>query len=218
MENNSFNKECIKEQFEDCELVVRAKAIKALIAERITRNNYTRDEVKDKYYQLGKARNISDGKEVTFYHGVFGKMYRKGGLFAQVVPVLNKLFENSLLAYSETDDRTGTARADGTIHKERRNVKSYDNYVAKAAIDEKEYYVRFTVMNESDGKRGLHSSMVTNVVLYDETANVASASTTTGGRLDIDGIVDAKLKQFFESARESEVKFSNTLQQFGQKD
>lgn len=78
--------------------------------------------------------------------------------------------------------------------------------MAKAAIDEKEYYVRFTVMNESDGKRGLRSSMVTNVVLYDETANVASASTITGGRLDIDGIVDAKLKLFFESASSEEKK------------
>ena len=185
-------------------MVERAKAIKALIAEKITRNSYTREEVKEKYYRLGIARNISDGKEVSFYHGVFGKMYRERGLFAQVAPVLNKLFENSLLAYSEADDRAGTARADGTIHKEHRNVTSYDNYVAKAAIDDKEYYVRFTVMNESDGKRGLHSSMVTNIVLYDETVNVASASTTTGGRLDIDGIVDAKLKQFFESARELE--------------
>ena len=54
-------------------------------------------------------------------------------------------------------------------------VTNFDNYVAKVSIDEKEYYVRFTIMNESDGKRGLHSSMVTNVVLYDETANVASA-------------------------------------------
>lgn len=209
MENNRFKRESeesIKEQFENCELIERAKAIRALIAEKITRNSFSRDEVKEKYYQLGKARNISDGKEVTFYHGVFGKMYREGGLFAQVAPVLDKLFGNSLLAYSETDDRTGTARADGTIHKERRNVTSYDNYVAKAAIDEKEYYVRFTVMNESDGKRGLHSSMVTNVVLYDETANVASASTTTGGRLDIDGIVDAKLKLFFESASSVEKK------------
>ena len=200
------SEESIKEQFENCELIERAKAIRALIAERITRNSYSRNELKNKYYQLGKARNISDGKEVTFYRGVFGKMFREGGLFAQVAPVLNKLFENSLLAYSETDNRTGTARMDGTIHKERRNVTSYDNYVAKAAIDEKEYYVRFTVMNESDGKRGLHSSMVTNVVLYDETANVASASTTTGGRLDIDGIVDAKLKLFFESASNEEKK------------
>ena len=162
MENNRFKRESeesIKEQFENCELIERAKAIRALIAEKITRNSFSRDEVKEKYYQLGKARNISDGKEVTFYHGVFGKMYREGGLFAQAAPVLDKLFGNSLLAYSETD-----------------------------------------------GKRGLHSSMVTNVVLYDETANVASASTTTGGRLDIDGIVDAKLKLFFESASNEEKK------------
>lgn len=210
MENNRFNKESeenIKEQFENCELIERAKAIRSLIAERITRNSYSRDELKDKYYQLGKARNISDGKEVTFYHGVFGKMYREGGLFAQVAPMLNNLFKNSLLAYSETDNRTGTARADGTIHKERRNVTSYDNYVAKVAIDEKEYYVRFTVMNESDGKRGLHSSMVTNIVLYDETVNVASASTTTGGRLDIDGIVDAKLLQNIEPGNSNDQKF-----------
>ena len=92
------SEESIKEQFENCELIERAKAIRALIAERITRNSYSRNELKNKYYQLGKARNISDGKEVTFYRGVFGKMFREGGLFAQVAPVLNKLFENSLLA------------------------------------------------------------------------------------------------------------------------
>lgn len=46
--------------------------------------------------------------------------------------------------------------------------------------------------------------MVTNVSLYENTINVASTSAKLGERLDIDSIIDAKLQQFFESARKSE--------------
>lgn len=193
-----------KRWFGDWPLAARAAAIRAMAAEPITTDlKYTRSEAKDLYCKIEKAVNKADGKTVMFYHGIFGKMYKPDGLFVRVIPQLKTLFENSLFAYSETDDRAGTARPDGTIHKERRNVVNYDNYVAKAFLNGKVYYVRFTIMNETDGKRGIHSSMVTNVSLYDETANVASVPVTHGGRLDTDGIVDTKLQDFFERAKKS---------------
>ncbi len=193
-----------KRWFGDWPLAARAAAIRAMAAEPITTDlKYTRSEAKDLYCKIEKAVNKADGKTVMFYHGIFGKMYKPDGLFVRVIPQLKTLFENSLFAYSETDDRAGTARPDGTIHKELRNVVNYDNYVAKAFLNGKVYYVRFTIMNETDGKRGIHSSMVTDVSLYDETANVASVPVTHGGRLDTDGIVDTKLQDFFERAKKS---------------
>ena len=193
----------------------KAKAIRGLKAISITKNTFNREEIKEKYGQIGEVENKNDGRKVTFYKGIFGKMYKEGGLFTQITPQLKELFENSILAYSEIDNLAGTQRADGTIHKEHRNISSYDNYVAKAQIDNKEYYVRFTVQNETDGRRGNHSLMVTNVSLYENTINVASTSAKLGERLDIDSIIDAKLQQFFESARKSEENSSKIVDENG---
>ncbi|MBR1626596.1 MAG: hypothetical protein IJ681_05570, partial [Bacteroidales bacterium] len=205
-----------KDWFGDWELGAKAKAIRGLKAIVIIRNNFTRDDIKEKYGNIGEVTNKNDNRKVTFYKGVFGKMYKDGGLFAQIVPQLKGLFENSVLAYSETDNLVGTQRTDGTLHKEHRNISSYDNYVSKAKIDGKEYYVRFTVQNETDGRRGNHSLMVTKVSLYDNTVKVASTSAKLGERLDIDSITDAKLQQFFENARNSEENSSKVVDENGE--
>lgn len=86
-----------------------------------------------------------DGREIEFYRSAFKKIYKDGGLFGQVVPVLHEVLEQSVLAYSETDNLNGTERPDGTIHKEHINVLSFENYVGKVRLNGKDYFVRTTV-------------------------------------------------------------------------
>ena len=195
--------EPFKEYFGDWELAQRAKEISELKPEHIDTNNLSRKELKEIYNGLGNETNVRTGKRAEFYHGVFGKMYKDGGLFSQIVPKLKTLYKNSILAYSEKDNLSGTKRANGTIHPQRRNVINYENYISKVEIQGKEYYVRMTIMNESDGKSGIHNSIITDVSLYDSSVNVASTPRITGGRLNINGFVDAKLQQFFEKANNS---------------
>lgn len=112
-------------------------------------------------------------------------------------------------------------RPDGTIHKEHPNVDSFDNYVGKVNIGGKEYYVRTTVKREI-GQAGTHSFFVSDVSLYEKDAprltlpnfpsgesymersiNPTESRTipiTSRGTTDFNGVVDAKLRQFFERA------------------
>lgn len=92
---------------------------------------------------------------------------------------------------------------EGTIHKGHPNIQSYDNYVGKVSMNGEEYYVRFTVTNQSS-ESGIHSYFVSNVELYEKTADSLSQPITTRTRGTINGIVDAKLQQFFNSAKFSE--------------
>ena len=101
----------------------------------------------------------------------------------------------------------GIQRPDGTTHKEHRDVSGYGNYLNKVMIDGKEYYVRFTVQRKKN-ESGLHSSFVSNVELYDNPAVVAYGPSHGRRRLDNDRIVDAKLRTYFEKAKENEKKIT----------
>lgn len=106
-------------------------------------------------------------------------------------------------------------------NKEHPNVDSFDNYVGKVNIGGKEYYVRTTVKREI-GQAGTHSFFVSDVSLYEKDAprltlpnfpsgesymersiNPTESRTipiTSRGTTDFNGVVDAKLRQFFERA------------------
>ena len=197
----------------------RLRAIRALEPVAVKRNNLSRAELREIYNNLPSVEK--DGREIEFYRSAFKKIYKDGGLFGQVVPVLDDVLEQSVLAYSEEDNLGGMVRPDGTVHKEHPNVDSFDNYVGKVSIEGKEYYVRTTVQHSEKSTTGTHSFMVTQVEVYEKTANALSLPITTRARgnvggdnatesrtipissretTDFDGIVDAKLQQFFERA------------------
>ena len=182
----------------------------------IERNNLTKDELRREYNNLPSV--IKNGREIEFYHSAFKKIYKPGGLFGQIVPVLDEVLAQSVLAYSEGDSLGGMIRPDGTVHKEHPNVGRFDNYVGKVSINDREYYVRTTVQCSENSNFGTHSFMVTAVELYEKTADGLSLPITTRARgtngginpesriipitsrgtTDLNGIVDAKLQQFFE--------------------
>lgn len=196
----------------------RLRAIRALEPIEVERNDLSRAELREVYNNLPAVEK--DGRQVEFYRSAFKKIYKDGSLFGQVVPVLDEVLEQSVLAYSEEDNLGGTVRPDGSVHKKHPNVGSFDNYVGKVNIDGKEYYVRTTVQRGYDGRNGTHSFFVTDVSLYEKAADIDSSPgypratetsgnnsaeglslpITTRARGTNDGVVDAKLQQFFERA------------------
>lgn len=197
----------------------RLRAIRALEPIVVEHNDLSKDELREVYGSLPGVEK--DGRLVEFYRSAFKKIYKEGGLFGQVVPVLDDVLDNSVLAYSEADKLGGMVRPDGTIHKEHPNVDSFDNYVGKVNIGGKEYYVRTTVKREI-GQTGTHSFFVSDVSLYEKDAprltlpnfpsgesymersiNPTESRTipiTSRGSTDFNGVLDAKLRQFFERA------------------
>ena len=182
-------------------LDARAEEIRNMPAIPIKKHDTSREYVREKYNSLGTAINKRDGKKVTFYHGVFGKMWRgENSLFAKIAPQLKDLFESSIYGFSSEDLLAGKKRPDGTIHKVHRNIDNYDYYVGKALINGKDYYVRFTVQNsEMKGNSGVHDVMVTDVSIYENSTGDASTSRRiTGERLVANGTIsDAKLMHLF---------------------
>lgn len=177
----------------------RAKAVAHLKPVLVERNEMSKEELRQIYNALPDA--VKDGRSISFYHSAFKKIYKEKGLFKHVVPYLKDLLEGSVFAYSEGDNLGGMVRPDKTVHKEHPNVSAFDNYVGKIRLDGKDFYVRFTVQQSEGNNSGTHSFMVTEVDLYEKTANGLSLPITTRARGTTDGIVDAKLRQFFDEAR-----------------
>ena len=175
----------------------RADAIEGLTPINVTSNNKTKEELSEDYKNLPSVEK--EGRVIEFYNSAFKKNYKEGGLFAQVVPQLDEILKQSVLAYSEKDNRGGVVRPDGTIHKTHPNVDAFDNYVGKVEIEGKEYYVRTTVKRQ-EGESGTHSFFVTEVAVYEKSANGLSEPNFPSGESDHQRIVDTKLQQFFDYA------------------
>lgn len=182
--------------------------VENLKATAIKPHSMSRDDQKRLYQSFKPETNVSTGETVEFYTSAFGKNHRENGLFEKIIPQIRELFKESKLIYSEPEQLAGETRRDGTNHKVHRGITGYGNYLNKANIDGKEYYVRFTVQRKKN-ESGLHSSFVSNVELYNNPVAVAYNPSSNGGRrLDYDRITDAKLKTYFEKSKENANKFS----------
>ena len=91
----------------------RLRAIRALEPIEVEGNDFGKVELREIYANLPDVEK--DGRLVEFYRSAFKKIYKEGGLFGQVVPVLDDFLDNSVLAYSEADKLGGMVRPDGTI-------------------------------------------------------------------------------------------------------
>ena len=178
----------------------RANEIKSITAFPVISTKHTKAELIKIYQELKPVEK--EGELIEFFHGVFGKAWHgEDSMFAKIVPYLREIFEDSKLAYSETDVLGGLIRRDGTKHKEHPNIVAYHNFVGKTNIDGTEYYVRFTVQEEKSGKQGTHSFFVSEVALYENPHEDVTTDTKNHlGKTSNAGIVDAKLKNFFDFA------------------
>ena len=176
----------------------RLRAIRDLEPIEVERNDMSRAELREVYNNLPSVEK--DGREIEFYRSAFKKIYKDGGLFGQVVPVLDEILEQSVLAYSEEDNLGGMTRPDGTIHKEHPNSLSFDNYVGKVDIDGIGHYVRITIQHDKGNRNGMHSCFVTEVEIYENAGLQATGTENSRVKPYNSGIVDANLQQFFERA------------------
>ena len=174
-------------------------------------------QAKKEYANIGEVTNRTDGRKVRFFNSAFDKIYRNGGLFAKAVTGLKECFENSVLAYSENDNKGGTLRADGTEHKSHPNVAMFHNYVGKVVIDGKECFVRFTVQEEKAGTNGTHSFFVSDVSLYEKMQDNQTDLPLTRQRNESPAsVVDTKLRSFLEEARAAAENSSKVVDENGE--
>ena len=176
----------------------RAREVMEQDAIEIAPHDYSKEELKHVYANLPPVEK--DGRMIEFYHSAFGKNYRPDGVFAKIIPTLDAILDSSKFAYSEMERTGGDTRRDGTTHKRHSDIVSRDNYVGKALIEGEEFFVRFNVQNKKK-ESGVHSTMVTHVDIYKNTSTTGAIPTIHGGNLDYRGITDAKLREFFESAK-----------------
>ncbi len=186
----------------------RIEQINKISPERVEDKPTTRKEARSAYAELKPVEK--DGATVEFYNSAFGKAWHgEDCLFGKIIPKIREIFKSSVLAYSETDNLGGKQKPDGTIHKKHPNIKAFHNYVGKVIIGNKPYYVRFTVQEGTDAKQGTHNFFVSDISLYNNTVrNVTTDTNNTLGNTNTDGIVDAKLKNFFEMSDGDGQKFS----------
>lgn len=176
----------------------RADEIENLSPIPVERNSKSKAELQEDYNNLRSVDK--DGRKIEFYHSAFKKIYKDGGLFGQIIPHLDEILRQSVLAYSESDNLGGTTRPDGSVHKVHDNVASFDNYVGKVSINGEDYYVRITVQQSKSGENGTHSFFVSNVNVYKNPTKNQTIPITSRGTTGLNGIVDTKLQQFFDYA------------------
>jgi hypothetical protein len=191
-----------KKWFGDWEKAARAKMIKMLAPVKLFPMPKDKTPL-DVYEGLRNGVNKHDGCEVRFFKSAYKKVTKIGGVSERIIATLPNIFDNSVLAYTEEDNRGGLQRKDGTIHKTHPNLSEVRNYIGKVEVDGVVYYVRFTV-NIQKNNNGIHSYFATDINLYNEnTAISLSESDLLGARVTNSGIVDTKLEKFFESANNS---------------
>ncbi|MDR2410134.1 MAG: hypothetical protein LBE13_18775, partial [Bacteroidales bacterium] len=195
-----------KKWFGDWELANKLQMIEDLATIGIVPHSYDIKELEQIYNNTQNVGNKYDNRKVSFSHSVFGKMRRFGtdGNFAKIVPQLKDIFDNSVPIYSEQEQIK-----DG--HKQHPNLVGYHNYLGKVNIEGKDYYVRFTVQEhrtteekkEARIPNELHNTFVSDVEIYNAAKTEITGLGTTE-QVTVSGIkIDAKLQQFFETAREA---------------
>ena len=189
-----------KEWFGDWELAARYFNLMHLPSVRAA-NMPPNKTSKEVFNSLGYAKNEIDGTSIRFFTSAYKKVIKLGGLSERVIASLPLIFEKSILAYTENDNRGGLKRPNGTTHKSHPNLEEVRNYVGKVFVDGLEYYVRFTVHIQKNNN-GLHSYFATDVSLYKlNSANSLSVSNLLGARVTVCGIIDTKLETFLQNAK-----------------
>jgi len=119
------------------------------------------------------VRNLS--LNVSFPGRIVGRLRL---LFAvdkpNIIPDIRIIFDNAIYAYSSNYKIINT-RFDSSVHKEKTNVEAYHHFVNKVIVDNKTYYIRFTV-EELKSKGQLHSAQITEVEIINEKSRGSSRS------------------------------------------
>jgi hypothetical protein len=223
-----------KERFGgDWELAGKIDQIDNLVPIIIETNVLTENQALKAYLALHNEKNKQDGRIIRFVKNTFGKIVRHKGVDTkQIIPLLDKLFADSVPLYSEYPTPM-------TGHKEHSNFEMYHNYLNKINLNGKDYFVRLTVQQLKTRTKNfipneLHNTFISEIQSVNPvsrpdpqhrlqaeqklTDRITNASGSPVNSQDINratdkrnSIADAKLLTFLQSARKYKEKFSTRL-------
>ena len=210
-----------KKWFGDWELAGKMKIIEEAKTITVSKHSLGDKELEQAYQSLPNGVNKYDGRNTEFINNTYGKIIKhKGVPTSLIVPQLKEIYDASVPIFSESEEKK-----EG--HKEHPNFVGYHHYLAKIDIDGKPYYVRLTVQElktnpskkKADGftPNQFHSSFISDVELYENTAGTPIKTPGTSPAMGVSsGISDAKLQQFFESAKDAEENCSKVVDENGE--
>jgi len=114
---------------------------------------------------------------ISFSGGIAGRL--RGFLSirrANIISDIRTIFENAQYGYS-TNYVITEVRRDGSVHKEHSNIEAYHHFINKVRVDGKEYYIRFTVEELKNTKKGqVHSAQISEVEIINKISREDSRS------------------------------------------
>lgn len=148
-----------KRWFGDWELTAKASAVRALPVIPAAEGPVSSAEA-EAAYRKQRTATTPEGRNVVLVNETFGKLtrHKNGEQLQRVVPIFQKLLGQSVHAWSEDPRNPETHR----------NINQYHNYVAKTALDGREYFVRFTIqdVNKPDGNE-MHNAALSDVEMVE---------------------------------------------------
>ncbi|MDR3118284.1 MAG: hypothetical protein LBU44_02515, partial [Mediterranea sp.] len=233
--------EAFKQWFGDWQLANKLQSIEDLAAIGIKPHNLSNEQLYEAYKNLGDGKNKYDNREVRFVNDTYGKITRNKGLdVKQIIPQLKDVFNHSVPIYSEQEQQrdghkphnnfVGYHNYLGKIEIDGKDY--YVRFTVQEVNAKPQTIKRGFVPNE------LHSTFVSDVEIYKnsaiapvpsglltrprqpqsgitKTANNLTDAATNGAK-DVSGVIDTKLQQFFEKAREARENSSKALDENGE--
>jgi hypothetical protein len=149
-------------------------------------------------------KNLHDGRAAEFPIGSIGKIIRNKGFdVSKIIDSLPKLYEESLLAWSQQE-----IKKEG--HKYHPNISEYHNYINKFTDGTDEYFIRFTITEtktktKTAGKNLIHSTAISDVSIYRKGDASQRIRDSNPGEAKSSPFIDTRLQQFFDSVNPSDV-------------
>ncbi|MCX7008791.1 MAG: strawberry notch family protein, partial [Kiritimatiellaeota bacterium] len=184
-----------KRWFGDWETVTKVQAVRQL-APLLIKATAVSQQAFESAYQALVSGVTRDGRTVQFVHKIMGKLegHRGHELLFRAAPQFKALLQQAIPAWSEPERNPPAGSA----------VVGFHHYVAKAGLDGRAYYLRFTVQEIVDRRVQLHSAFVSDVEIVEaDPASPLSGLSTPTGMKQIG--FDRKLADWLRSVNPAEV-------------
>lgn len=175
----------------------RVRAVKLLIPVMVSSGAAVSDkkELKRMFERFGAVENEDDGYVVHFSKEAAGKILRHRGFEqARIGAALADIYRKSLWAWDDEVQFDENKKA-------HRNFSRYRNYIGKASVDGKVYYVRFTITETIGNGNFVHSTFVSDVRVYDEGARGLSIPDSNRAKVASAPLTDTRIANWFSSVK-----------------
>ncbi len=184
-----------KAWFGDWEKVRQYRDVEAMKPIEITSPEISKDQAAKIYYGLDSVTNKKNMKKIIFVNSIFGKLagHKEHALIFRTIPQFKEIITNAEPGYFEAERRP-----------ERNNVFGVNNYISKAEIDGKEYYIRFSVqeVKKPDGNE-LHNVFVSDIEIIKAELEKRLPGISTPMTTPKSSPVDYKLTQWLKEVKQA---------------